>query len=451
MKNRIELNLSARQIQRLSPQMLQSSRILQMDTQELRNYINTVVEENPVLEKEPENHELESDTLYRRLTWLGSIPRNSAAAGNGEEYTSKRGIWDNTLTSVQPLLLRQLEQREISSDLFSVCKYLVKCLDENGYLDQEDMDDIEAAGISHELVAQAVATLQDLEPAGIAARNLKECLLLQLRRLPQRDVLAERIVETHLEDLGDRRWRMIAKSLQTSEEAVQQAAERIRTLSPRPGHNEQETSEPNYIIPDVFVAEQDGQLSVFLNDRYTPRIYISDYYVSLLQKTEDSETKEYLLQRIQQAKWIIDCLQRRHDTLLSCAHLIFSAHKEFFQGNTPYLAPMTQKMAAGKMGIHESTLGRCIKGKYLQCRQGTFPLQHFFPHPVGNVCWSEQALRWELMTLIDREDRTNPLSDEQIHQLLAKKGIAVARRTVSKYRQKLKIPPAFGRKNWQSH
>lgn len=441
----IRMDVHLKQTMRLSPQMLQSARILQMDVQELREYVDGVLEENPILDRLPEQESRqEFEGLLRSAPWLGTSTRTA----DEEQHYRESGAWDAAVTSLRAFLIDQLDHISLPQPLRELCCYFIQTLDENGYLEQEDVDAVLALGVPEKLASQAVETLQSLEPAGIAARDLRECLLLQLRRLPQDTTVAQRMVKDHLELLGKKRWRMLADILRVDVSAVQQAAKLIETLSPYPGRIMREDSTPTaYIIPDVFVVEMFGEPHVVLNDYYVPRIGINDSYGKMMKQEADAETKGFLREKMKQARWVMDCLERRHKTLERCAQLILRTQLPFFCGKTPYLAPLTQKEAAAQLDMHESTIGRCLQGKYLQCRQGTYPLQYFFPHAVdaAGQC-SEQMLRLRIMTHIREEDGKHPLSDQRLSELLAGERIFAARRTVTKYRKLLGIPPAYIRR-----
>lgn len=440
----IKLDMHVKQTMRLSLRMLQSTRILQMDVQELREFANGVLEENPLLEYLPEqNSQRELQELRCSAPWLGA----SGRAGGDEQYRRDSGVWDTALTSISAVLMERLERMSLPQPLRELCRYFIQALDENGYLEQEDIDAVVAMGVPERMAAQAVELLQGMEPAGIAARDLRECLLLQLRRLPQDTAVAECMVRDHLELLGKKRWHMLANALHTDVDTVRQAAELIGALSPHPGRTEGgDTAHSEYIIPDAFVVEMDGTPQLVLNDYYVPRLGINASYARMLEQ-EDTEAREFIQGKMRQARWVIDCLERRRRTLERCAQLILETHLPFFRGETPYLVPLTQKEAAARLDMHASTVSRCIRGKYLQCRQGTYPLQYFFPRPVDEGgCCSEQAVRTALARHLRDEDPAHPLSDRQLGLLLAEEGFPTARRTVAKYRQLLGIPPAYGRK-----
>ena len=225
---------------------------------------------------------------------------------------------------------------------------------------------------------------------------------------------------------------------------MRRACQIIQQLEPYPARNEQPGDEPVYVIPDVIIEEADGQWQAALNERYLPRFSVSRQYLELLESSGDTEVRQYLKEKLRQAQWMLACLEKRQSTLQRCADLILQTQSDFFQGATAHLTPMTMRAAAERMQVHESTVGRCVKDKYLQCRQGTFPLRYFFSGEVNG--FSGQAVRMEIRALVRAEDGHRPLSDSRIADMLDAKGISVARRTVAKYRQEMGIPPACQRK-----
>ena len=438
----MDLKTELKQAQHLSPQLLQSTRILQMDVQELHDFVERAVEENPILEKAAE------ENMPREI--MRSFPFRTGERKTGsfssDDLRSEAAAWNGAELAVADFLNDQLERMELAAPLKTLCKYLVQLLDENGYLSREEREALKESGVPEELTARAVTVLQSLEPAGIGACDLQECLLLQLQRLPDAGELPRKIVEAHLDALGKYRWHHIAKELHTTESAVREAAELIRGLSPRPGYSSEGQELPEYVIPDILIVRREDKLEPVLNEGYIPHIYISDYYNRLYHTARDEETRKFLQEHMQQAKWVIDGLERRYQTLLSCGRLILEVQREFFLEKTPYVTPMTQKQAAQQLGLHESTLGRCIHGKYLQCSLGTYPLQYFFSRPLPEGQRSEQALRIAIQELIRNEEPLKPCSDQKLTELLTAKGFSVARRTVTKHRLALGIPPAGGRK-----
>lgn len=440
----MEIELRQKQTLHVSPQLVQAAGVLQMDMQALREYVDRALEENPALDAVPEQETLRAwRTLRQQAAWIGGTAYTAAEDAPAHE----RGVWDRETFSLTAQLLEQLARKRTAEPLHSLCRQLILSLDTDGYLEQADLDALVAAGAGERQVSQALALVQSMEPAGVAARDLRECLLLQLRRLPEDTELAQRIAADHLALLGRKRWRALAGALKVPEEQVHRAAAQIEGLSPRPGGGEeQEPEQTVYIVPDVFVVPEDDGLRVVLNEYYTPHLRLSGQYRQLMTETTDQETRAFLRQKLRQANWVMDCLERRRRTLETCARLVLDTHLSFFRGETPYLAPLTQRAAAAQLEMHPSTLGRCVQGKYLQCRQGTYPLSWFFPHPVDEAGrWSEQALRLKLAGYVRQEDPATPLSDQRLSELLAAEGIPAARRTVAKYRQLLHIPPAWER------
>ena len=437
---KMEVSQKLRQEQRLTPQMVQSMEVLQMNSQELLEYINRAVDENPMLERaEMAVLREEYQRLCSRISWLDAYA-GGGATGKVPEHASVD--WETE--SLSAFLCDQLERLGLDKPLLSLCQYLARLVDEDGYLQQEDVDSLLELAIPPEMVALALATLQDLEPAGVAARDLSECLLLQLRRQGEKDKTVLAIVRQYLPQLGRRHYGAIARALKVSGKEVQAAEERIAGLEPRPGRGFQTAEQPLYIRPDVFVAELDGRYQVLLNEYYLPRVFISPYYSKLVEISPDADTTAYLRQKMKQANSLLYSLSQRGATLRRCAETVLEKQQAFFTGESRELIPMTMRELAKVLELHPSTVTRALQGKYLQCRQGTYPLRYFFSLPAGGT--SRQAVQQRLLQLVRDEDVAHPLSDEQLCVLLAKQGVEVSRRTVAKYRAELRIPSAAGRK-----
>ena len=229
-------------------------------------------------------------------------------------------------------------------------------------------------------------------------------------------------------------------------EAVRAAETVIAALEPHPGRAFQ-TAEPTiYVRPDVFIAQLEGEWKVILNEYYLPRVSVNDYYLRLLKSSDEKETKDYLRQKLQQAKWLLDSLERRGSTLRLCAEAVLEAQRPFFTGNSQTLAPMTLSALAEGLELHPSTVSRAVRGKYLQCRQGTYPLRYFFSLPVSGGGVSRQAAKQALLSLLREEDRRRPYSDQELCRLLAVRGIPLARRTVTKYRLEMGVGSSAARR-----
>ena len=438
----VQLKTELRQELKLTPQLLQSMEVLQMTSQELLEYITRQAEENPVLDQSDPPEQVH-EALRRQAGWIdGGVGRSSFIH---EDVSAEPGRADQELESLAAFLRDQLHRRRLANPLNALCEYLAELVDEDGYLAQEDLDGLSALKIPQPLIDQALEVLQSLDPPGVGARSLSECLLLQLSRREGADPLAMDIAARFLPELGRKHYAAIAQKLGVDPQAVRAAERVISGLDPHPGRAFQGAEPTVYIRPDVFVAELEGEWKVVLNDYYLPRVSINDYYLRLLKESGEKETRDYLRQKLQQAKWLLDNLERRGSTLRRCAEAALEAQRPFFTGETAALTPMTLSALAEKLALHPSTVSRAVRGKYLQCRRGTYPLRYFFSRPVSGGI-SRQAAKQTLLALVKAEDPCHPLSDQALCGLLEGRGIYIARRTVAKYRLELGIRSSAARR-----
>ncbi|MCI8329003.1 MAG: RNA polymerase factor sigma-54 [Oscillibacter sp.] len=438
----VQLKTELRQELKLTPQLLQSMEVLQMTSQELLEYITRQAEENPLLDQS-DPPEQGYEALRRQAGWIdGGVGRSSFIH---EDVSAEPGRADQELESLAAFLRDQLHRRRLANPLNALCEYLAELVDEDGYLAQEDLDGLSALKIPQPLIDQALEVLQSLDPPGVGARSLSECLLLQLSRREGADPLAMDIAARFLPELGRKHYAAIAQKLGVDPQAVRAAERVISGLDPHPGRAFQGAEPTVYIRPDVFVAELEGEWKVVLNDYYLPRVSINDYYLRLLKESGEKETRDYLRQKLQQAKWLLDNLERRGSTLRRCAEAALEAQRPFFTGETAALTPMTLSALAEKLALHPSTVSRAVRGKYLQCRRGTYPLRYFFSRPVSGGI-SRQAAKQTLLALVKAEDPCHPLSDQALCGLLEGRGIYIARRTVAKYRLELGIRSSAARR-----
>ena len=373
----IALKTELRQQLKLTPQLMQSMEVLQMNSQELLEYLGRLTEENPLLEREdvPDFRDAYQE-LRQKAVWIDTgIP---GASFSHEGALPERGAVDRETESLAAFLRDQLERKRLPKPLLALGNYLAELVDEDGYLAEEDLEGLSELNIPQPLIDEALAMLQGLEPAGVGARSLPECLLLQLDRRGNRDPGLREIVRQFLPEIGKKYYGPIAKTLGLSLEEVQAAAETIADLDPRPGQAFQPAEQALYVRPDVFVVVEDGKPEIVLNEYYLPKITVSDYYLRLLGSTDEEETRTYLRQKMRQAQWLLDSLSRRGSTLRRCAEAVLEAQLPFFQGRTGELAPMNLRSLASALELHPSTVSRAVRGKYLQCRQGTYPLRYFF-------------------------------------------------------------------------
>ena len=297
-----------------------------------------------------------------------------------------------------------------------------------------------------EELRRSIARLQTLEPAGVGAADLSQCLYLQLQRIGD-DGPATQIVLHHLEALARNRYHQIAQTLHISQEEVRRAQQRIRQLDPRPGRQFSPPEPAPMVYPDVFVVEQEGEFVCDDHRRPAPMLHLNRYYQDLYRQTDDPEVKKYLAEKLVQAENVLFALRQRESTMLRCARFVTAGQQAFFRDGPRALRPMYMTEAAQALDVHLSTVSRAVKDKYLQCRQGVFPLSYFFsaPAPDGSDV-SRRAVLLQLRELIGGEDKAHPLSDEKLRCLLEQKGCVLSRRTVAKYREELGIPGTAGRR-----
>ena len=442
----VSLKTELRQELKLTPQLLQSMEVLQMNSQELLEYLGKISEENPLVEQEDAT-DLRSayEELRQKASWIdGGV--YGASFTHDESSMPERGRLDRETESLEAFLCDQLDRKRLPKPLLALSKYIAEMVDEDGYLAVEDLESLAEMKIPQPLIDQALETVQGLEPAGVGARSLSECLLLQLARQAHVSPAVLDIAARFLPELGRKHYGPICKELGLTMEAVQAAEKIISSLEPHPGRAFQPAEPTVYIRPDIFIVELEGEWKAILNEYYLPHVSISDYYTRLLKESAEKETKEYLQQKMQQAKWLLNSLERRGSTLRRCADAILEAQRPFFTGETTELAPMGLSSLADALELHPSTVSRATRGKYLQCRQGTYPLRYFFSRAVGGGP-SRQAIKQKLLVLVRNEDPRHPLSDQALCQLLSSGGIAIARRTVAKYRMELGIGSSTVRKS----
>ena len=458
----MELNISQKQTQTLSPQMMQSMEILQMGSQELLEYIEEAVQENPVLEPE-ENYDKQDEfsVLRRKLEWLESTdPQNRYYHQQDTEEEDSPlknyGTVEDEDENLYYYVLSQLRVLELEPQVMDAGVFLVESLNQNGWLD-EPLEDLAAdCGCSLAVMEQALAAVQSLEPAGVGARTLSECLKLQLVRRAPVDELAVRIVENYLDALSKSRYGLIARELKVTAEEVRASCDRIRALNPRPGTGFAARENLTYINPDIIVVSFPDHFELLSNDYYFPTLHISGYYTRLMKESDDGQVRDYLTDKMRQAKWMVKAIEQRRSTLMACAECILELQEAFFHKGPGHLVPLSLADVAGRIGVHESTVSRAVKDKYIQCSMGVYPLSYFFSRGLGasasagEEAASPDAAKALLKKFIAGEDKKKPLSDQKLCELMAAQGCPLSRRTVAKYRDELHIPSTAGRKQYES-
>ncbi len=452
------LTLQQKQKLVITPRLRQAIEILQLSAVELKDYIEHQLLENPVLEKSEEGEDQEPVEALGDVVspeWLEYFS-DSSDLGYTRVYQEKETVsYERAVVRVPNLEEHLLSQFNlvVKDELDRrVGEFLIGSIDQAGYLALSVDAAAKTLGVSRERVEKNLALVQRLDPPGIGARDLRECLLIQLRVLGERDEVAERIVAEYLEDLGAGRLTRIVGSLGISRERVQRALDTIRRLDPKPGRKFGYADEVRYIVPDVTVERVGDQFVILVNDYHLPRLAVSPFYRNLLNdRTSSHAIRQYINEKINAAIWLIKSIEQRRLTLFRVVEAIVSYQKRFLEAGVKYLLPMTLRQVAEEIGVHESTVSRATANKFAQTPQGIFELRFFFQSGVsssGGTGVSAQSVKEMIRELVTAEDAAKPLSDQDLADRLRQQGVAVSRRTVAKYRNEIGIPPSTRRKRY---
>jgi RNA polymerase sigma-54 factor len=459
----------------LAPQLQQSLLILQTPLLELRNLVQQEMETNPVLEELPdESRTDERDAAepsadnnfkeeFEKLVTLDeewrdymaqSASYNSEGFRNSQEAQDKRQFFFDSIAvqeTLQQHLVAQLNQTTLKADDRKAAELIVGNIDDDGFLQSTPEEMALSSGVPKEDFEKMLGLIQGFYPPGVGARDLRECLLIQLQREGRENSLEYRIVSEHMEDLGKRRFPEIARRMDISVEEVQRAANRIARLNPRPGQVFAAAPQ-NYVLPDVTVEKVDGDYQIILNNEQIPHLRISNVYKDIIaQGNNGAEVKDYIRDKIRSGKFLIRSIHQRQQTISNIAHQIVSRQRDFFEHGPSHLKPMTMGEIADAVGVHETTVSRAVSGKYMATPQGIFEMKYFFTsgyQTATGQSMSNTSVKEAVLDLVKHEDGNAPLSDQEIVEILSERGIPIARRTVAKYRTELNILPSHMRRKY---
>jgi len=488
---RLSLGLEQKQVQKqiLAPRMIQSMEILQLPLMQLQERIEQEMNENPLLEMrekdptlpdepqerenpdEPTAEEKEivvdekdnTDDFERLLDldrevpdYFDEMPRKSSGRME-EEASRKHDALANVAArgeTLQDHLEHQLGEMEVEPDVEQMAERIISSLDSNGYL-QGSVEDLLPPDASEEeikLAYEALSIVQSLEPPGVGARNLRECLLLQLTPdMPYYEELRT-LINSHLEDLQENRLPAIKQKTGYSIERIQEAWAELRKLKPKPGAEYSQVNAPT-VTPDVIVEQDDdGVYRVRVDQDSMPRLRISRYYRQrLLSGNATAEEKEFIKRKVNAAQWLIESIQQRKNTLTRVAQAIVEHQQRFFEEGPEAIEPLKMQQIADKVGVHVTTVSRAVDDKWVQTPRGIYPLKRFFVGGTKSAAGEDIAwdkIRIKLQELVDHEDKAHPYSDDELVKQLNEHGLKVARRTVTKYRKKMGIPSSRQRRDW---
>ena len=485
----LKQNLKLSQQLIMTPQLQQAIKLLQLSRLELVETINQEMEENPLLEEvsaEEEggdfNAELEEDTQSTENADVRQREKAVELTGEGdgreefdwnnylEDYgpvgvtygqkDTEAPTWDNVLTESKSLpqyLMWQMKLSPLSKNEIKVGIQIIGNLDQNGYLCATVAEIASLENVSEEYAESVLQKIQELDPPGIAARNLQECLLIQARMMgAKRNPIVEAIIRDHLKDLELKNYLNIARKLKVPIREVEKAVLLISNMDPRPGSVYAE-EKIQTIIPDVYVVKAGDEYKIIVNDDGLPRLRISNFYREIMagltaqSNREQENGKKYIREKVQAATWLIKSIQQRQKTICKVAESIVKFQKDFFDKGINCLKPLVLRDIAADVEMHESTISRVVNNKYMHTSRGIFELKYFFGSSIQRVSGetiASKSVKEEIKKIISQEQPKKPYSDCEIVEMLKGKGITIARRTVAKYREMMGILPSSKRKKY---
>ena len=456
MKIGYELTIEQTQKLSMTPELIQAIQILQYNNQELNEYIDKELLENPILESEyhkESDTEIDIDSLRDQLIQADEnveAYKQWESHSTSDEYSYENFVAFNyTLTE---FLIEQLHFSSLKGQDAEIGRYIIENIDDNGYLSMSLEEICSVLDVDLDSCERVLDLIHTFEPSGVGARDLNECLIIQLASLGELTDEIEFIISNRLKDLADNKYALISKEVGISLTEVQEIADLIKTLEPKPGRGFDSDNSIKYILPDIYVEETNGEYIVSTNDGSTPSLHISSYYNSLAEEAKsDKELSNYLNNRFNSAMWLMKSIEQRKKTIYNVASAIVQFQNEFFAKGERFLKPLTLKQIAETVGVHESTVSRAINGKYMQCPRGVFELKYFFTGGILNEDGSgvsSNSIKSMIKEFVDAEDDKKPLSDSKISEMLHEKGIDISRRTVAKYRDDIGILPSSKRRRF---
>lgn len=474
MKQGLQLRLS--QQLAMTPQLQQAIRLLQLSTLELQQELQQALESNPLLEQIDTHEEIDTretqdsetldtaDALEQKempeelpldASWDTIYTAGTPSGTSGDYIDDELPVYQGETTqTLQDYLMWQVELTPFSDTDRAIATSIVDAVDDTGYLTVPLEDILESMGdeeIDIDEVEAVLKRIQRFDPVGVAAKDLRDCLLIQLSQFDKTTPWLEEvrlIISDHLDLLANHDFRTLMRVTHLKEDVLKEAVNLIQSLDPRPGQSIQ-TGEPEYVIPDVLVRKHNGHWTVELNSDSIPRLQINQHYASMCNNARNDGDSQFIRSNLQDAKWLIKSLESRNDTLLRVSRCIVEQQQAFFEQGEEYMKPMVLADIAQAVEMHESTISRVTTQKYLHSPRGIFELKYFFSSHVnteGGGEASSTAIRALVKKLIAAENPAKPLSDSKLTSLLSEQGIMVARRTVAKYRESLSIPPSNQRK-----
>lgn len=453
-----DLNLKLSQEQKLvmTQQMQLSIKLLQMSSFELKEFVDGEYEENPMLEGNFDlvnEEKKEIDKIdYKEL--IKYLEFDSYGSNNYKDYSNEDEVSPFNFISEQRTLKSYLHEQVIGLEdnefIKSIVGYMIDNTDHRGYLDISNEEICRDLNITIEECLEALEILQELEPNGVGARSLRECLIIQLRNKGILDDILEKIINDYLNEVAGNKFANIAKELKISPKEAQDYGDIIKSLEPKPSRGFFTGEEVKFVIPDAQIKNIDGEYFVIMNENIVPRLSISNIYKQIINTSKGDKLEEYVKEKMNSALFLIKSIEQRKTTLQGVLEKIVVRQKEYFQKGEKYLKPMTMKEIAEELDIHESTVSRAIKEKYVLTANGTLRIKDLFANGLavgdGNEDIAVVNIKKRIKELVDKEEKKKPLSDQNICNILQEEKVNISRRTVAKYREELEIPSSSKRK-----
>ncbi|WP_428911044.1 RNA polymerase factor sigma-54 [Niallia sp. Krafla_26] len=427
----------------MTQELKQAITLLQYSSIELYEFLENKALENPLMQVETTNVEV-MDPRYDRV-------KKTKNTSQTDRQTWLEQIANKDKTTIRDFAKQQINFTLYDNQMRRVLLFLLNSLDENGYI-QISMEEVASIlSVPIEVARQALEVIHSLEPAGIGARNLQECILLQIDTGNEFNDLAIKIIDEYFSLFAEKRWKQIAKELKVELTQIQEVYDYVQTLNPRPGSDFQ-TDHTTYIVPDVVIKWEGEELTVSIYDGSLPKIQFNESYFRQFQSNSDEKVKRFLQEKQQDFQWMLKSIEQRKETILKVTLKIVEKQPDYFRRGPDHLKPLTMKEISEELGIHESTVSRTVREKYAQTPFGTVELKSFFSSTIKTTSAEETSstrVKKEIQQLIDSESKAKPLSDQDLVGLLKQSGMIVSRRTIAKYRDQLGIPSSSKRKRFE--
>ncbi|MBY6807903.1 RNA polymerase factor sigma-54 [Clostridium botulinum] len=451
------LSLTQEQKLIMTQQMQLSIKLLQMSTYELQQYVEKEVQENPVLDSQNIHKEdkgiedINYKKLIKHLEYNGN-EYGSYSSYNKEEETSPFNFISNE-KSLKEYLQEQIIELNENKYIKSICIYIIENIDDKGYLPVRDEEISEELKVPLHSIEEAIDIVQSLEPDGIGARNLKECLKIQLKKKSINNSKICEIIDNFLPLVAENRYNVISKKLSISIKKAQEYGDVIKTLQPKPSRGFYTGDEVKYIVPDAYIKKIDNEYYIIMNEELLPKLTVNNLYKDIVLNDTDENAVEFVKEKLNRAIFLIKSIENRKSTIYRVLEKILEIQRDYFDLGIKFLKPMTLKEIADSLGMHESTISRAIRDKYINTNRGTILIKDLFTTGItANNSTGEdisvEFIKREIKELIDKEDKKKPISDQIICNILNNKGIQISRRTVAKYREELGIQSSKCRKRF---